>query len=133
MKNITILLSIVYVVCLSSCGILKRTTISEVSVSSDTLISIRQKTDSVYIRDSVIIREKGDTVFIFKDRFRTAYKTKIDTILKVHSDTVRVKDIVMQEVKKPMNNLERLLLFSGAAFWVIIIVVISLKLRNHFG
>lgn len=76
------------------------------SVHTDTIYMVRTDTvqtvsairDSVLIRDSVFVREKGDTIFIYKERWRertaaahdTIYKVRTDTVLRTRTDTVRV-------------------------------------------
>lgn len=46
--------------------------------------------DSIYYRDSIYIKEKGDTVTYYVERLRYAYKIKTDTIYtyKLKRDTV---------------------------------------------
>ena len=84
-KLIVIIFSLVLVCILAGCR-----TIKDVQNTSnvETRIEYRDKyhRDSIYIRDSVIIHEKGDTVF--KDRWRTEWKDRIihDTVN--HTDTV---------------------------------------------
>ena len=43
------------------------------------------KVDSVYIRDSVNVYIKNDTIFIYKERFNNKYIYKTDTIIKMDS------------------------------------------------
>ena len=48
----------------------------------------RLQRDSIYVQDSVYIRDKGDTVFV--DRWRYVYKDKLITDTLLINDTVRV-------------------------------------------
>lgn len=52
------------------------------------------KLDSIYVKDSVYVFQKGDTVVIskiaYRDRYRNIYKVKLDTIFKHDSITVPV-------------------------------------------
>lgn len=45
--------------------------IETIRYQRDTTYVQQVKVDSVYRRDSVFVREKGDTVFIYKERIRT--------------------------------------------------------------
>lgn len=47
------------------------------------------KLDSIYMKDSVYVFQKGDTVFhnkvVYRDRYHNIYKVKTDTIIKTDS------------------------------------------------
>ena len=49
------------------------------SVRYDSVMIEKLMRDSVFVRDSVYLKEKGDTVFKFKDRFVYVYKNRVDT------------------------------------------------------
>ena len=49
------------------------------SVRYDSVMIEKLKRDSVFVRDSVYLKEKGDTVFKYKDRFVYVYKNRVDT------------------------------------------------------
>lgn len=49
------------------------------SVRYDSLMIEKLMRDSVFVRDSVYLQEKGDTVFKYKDRFVYVYKNRVDT------------------------------------------------------
>ena len=57
--------------------------------------------DSIYINDSVFIREKGDTVWV--EKFKTIYKDRIRMV--VERDTFMRCDTISQivEVEKPLT------------------------------
>ena len=48
-------------------------------VRYDSIVFVSLDRDSVFVRDSVFLREKGDTVFKYKDRFVYVYKVRVDT------------------------------------------------------
>lgn len=58
----------------------------------------RLQRDSIYFRDSIIMREKGDTMFI--DRWRYLYKDRLITDTLIVSDTVRVPYPVEKELTR---------------------------------
>ena len=101
-KLIVIIFSLVLVCVLIGC----KSTEPLQNFNTETRIEYRDKyhRDSIYIRDSVIIHEKGDTVF--KDRWRTECKDKIihDTVFK--TDTVYKEKEVYRDRSEPPNNWE---------------------------
>ncbi len=58
----------------------------------------RLQRDSVYFRDSIFMREKGDTVFI--DRWRYLYKDRLVTDTLLVNDTIRVPYPVEKELTR---------------------------------
>ena len=49
------------------------------SVRYDSLMIEKLMRDSVFVRDSVYLKEKGDTIYKYKDRFVYVYKNRVDT------------------------------------------------------
>lgn len=60
------------------------------SVRHDSVFFEKIRKDSVFVQDSVFIRQKGDTVF--KDKFKLVYKYVLqrDTMLTVRRDSIPV-------------------------------------------
>lgn len=80
----------------------------------------RYHLDSIFIRDSVIIHAKGDTVF--KDRWRDRWRDRIirDT---VHvGDTIYIEKEVFRERTEPPNNLKEIII-------LIIIAILIFKFK----
>lgn len=91
----------VYIICallvLSLIGC--RTRIQYIPVESvRTEYKDRLQRDSIYFRDSIFMREKGDTVFI--DRWRYLYKDKLITDTLIVNDTIRVPYPVEKELTR---------------------------------
>lgn len=83
-----LLLFILALVAMSAC-----TTVREVPVDrikTEYIVKNNTKVDTFLAKDSVFIREKGDTVWLekYKTIYKTSYVDKVDTIIK--SDTVPV-------------------------------------------
>jgi len=65
-------------------------------VKTDTVVKTIEKRDSIVVRDSIYVRQKNDTTYIYKEKWRTklvashdtVYKVKVDTVYKTHTDTV---------------------------------------------
>lgn len=74
---------------------------SSLRVVHDTVEKVAVQKDSVFVRDSVHVREKGDSVYVYKERWNTRLVVSHDTVLKVRTDTVMrmVTDTVLVVVK----------------------------------
>lgn len=83
----------------------------------DSIYIHQLKRDSIYLRDSVYVREKGDTVFV--DKFKYLYKEicKTDTFRVERTDTITT----VVEVEKPLTRWQKLKMeLGGIAFGVCI-------------
>lgn len=78
-----------------------------VAVRRDTVFAARERTDSIYLRDSIIVKEavRGDTVFVEKTAWKTRYKTAImtDTVYVARTDSTAVTQHV-QEKEQPNRH-----------------------------
>lgn len=88
--------------------------------------------DSVYLRDSVYVERKGDTLYVnktlYRDRYHNIYKVKKDTVVK--RDSV----YVAYPVEKEMSRSERLFVAMGkffAALVIALLFVIGVKLYKR--
>jgi len=70
---------------------------------TDTTYIVKQRTDSIWMHDSIHVREKGDTVMI--ERWHTMYKEKMirDTLLQCRVDSVPVPYPVERLVEKSLT------------------------------
>ena len=67
------------------------------SVRFDSVMIEKLMRDSVFVRDSVYLKEKGDTVFKYKDRFVYVYKNRVDTFF---AEKIREKEIPVPVERK---------------------------------
>ena len=83
------------------------------------------KIDSVYKyeRDSVFVKEKGDTVYKYVERVRYRDRYKVDTLIKVMVDSVTVERIKEVKVEKPLSWWQRAKI--GAFWWLVAILLIG--------
>lgn len=65
--------------------------VEHIRVQRDTTYIERVQVDSLYIRDSVFIREKGDTVYQYRERIRDRYRFIHDTTFIHRTDTLMVE------------------------------------------
>ena len=98
------------------------------AVRRDTVFAVREKTDSVYFRDSIIVKEavRGDTVFVEKTAWKTRYKTAVrtDTVYVARTDSAAVTQHV-QEKEQPNRHAW---LYAVAAMLFAIVAVTLLYL-----
>lgn len=90
----------------------------------DTTYVQQVKVDSVYRRDSVFVREKGDTVFIYKERIRDRYVFRHDTLRLVKVDSVAVERVKEVKVEKPLSAWKTAKI--GAFWWLVAAVLLLL-------
>ena len=87
------------------------------SVRYDSLMIEKLMRDSVFVRDSVYLQEKGDTVFKYKDRFVYVYKNRVDTFF---AEKIREIEVPVP-VERKLTWWERVKL--NYAEWVIAVLV----------
>ena len=98
---------------------------------SSALFSVVRSVDTIYLHDSVFVREvmRGDTVYLTRTEWRDRWRTRV-----VH-DTVRHTEYVDRVVEKPPERYVPKfykwctgLLFVGL---VVLAVIITLKIRKR--
>ena len=103
---------------------------SHEAVRRDTVFAVRESTDSVYFRDSIIVKEamRGDTVFVEKTAWKTRYKTAIrtDTVYVARTDSTAVTQHV-QEKEQP--NRHTWLYAVAAMLFAIVSVILLYRLK----
>ena len=87
------------------------------SVRYDSVMIEKLMRDSVFVRDSVYLQEKGDTVFKYKDRFVYVYKNRVDTFF---AEKIREIEVPVP-VERKLTWWERVKL--NCAEWVIAVLV----------
>ena len=87
------------------------------SVRYDSVMIEKLMRDSVFVRDSVYLQEKGDTIYKYKDRFVYVYKIRVDTFF---AEKIREKEVPVP-VERKLTWWERVKL--NYAEWVIAVLV----------
>ena len=92
---------------------------------------IIESRDSIYLKDSVIIFIKGDTVF--KDRYKTklVYKERIDTFTYIKVDTIS-KPVIIEKEKKIGFVQQTINYISYFALIILIGILIFYFIRSKF-
>ena len=98
---------------------------------NDTVRVTQYQRDSIYMHDSILVRQHGDTVTI--DRWHTHYRDRwhTDTIYKSRVDSVPYKVEVIKDVSAKLSWWGRLRLnISNVLLGVIAFVIILLFIRR---
>jgi hypothetical protein len=83
------------------------------------------KYDSIYLKDSVYIIQKGDTVYNNKVAYRYKYKYLKDTITINKADTItRLQKVTEIKVKNQLNVVQKVLMYIGLFSLLIFIIII---------
>ena len=94
----------VFLVMLSSCS---PRVIEHIRYQHDTTYVEKVQIDSIYKRDSVYVKEKGDTIYIYKEKIRDRYKFLRDTVRVVKVDSVMVEHVKEVQVEKKLSWWQR--------------------------
>lgn len=87
---------------------------------TDTLIQTRVQHDSVMLKDSINVRESGDTVYFTRWRTQLVKKEVHDTTYISKTDSVPVPYPVTEYVEKPLAWWQKGLMWMGVALMVIV-------------
>ena len=83
------------------------------------------KYDSIYLKDSVYIIQKGDTIYNTKIAYRYKYKYLKDTITINKTDTItRLQKVTEIKVKNQLNVVQKILMYIGLFSLLMFIIII---------
>ena len=83
------------------------------------------KYDSIYLKDSVYIVQKGDTIYNNKVAYRYKYKYLKDTITINKADTItRLQKVTEIKVKNQLNVVQKILMYIGLFSLLMFIIII---------
>lgn len=91
------------------------------TVKYDSIYINKAQVDSVYHRDSIYVVDKGDTVFLYKDRYIYKYKDRTDTLYVTNTNSIQVPYPVEKELTKWQQFRMD---FGGWAIATVIIIVL---------
>lgn len=91
----------------------------------DTTYIVKRDSVRFYDRDSIFIREKGDTIYQYVEKWRWRDRVRVDTIYRARVDSVFVDRIKEVEVSKPLSWWENAKI---RAFWYLLGAVLLLLL-----
>lgn len=98
--------------------------VETVRTQHDTLRMVQQRTDSVYLRDSVEVVQKGDTVYKTRYRDRVRVRTLTDTLTRtvIRNDTVAVPYPVERELSRWEQTKQH---YGGVAIVAVVVVLVA--------
>ena len=96
MKTVYVILTILLASAICSCRTVKYVPVE--TVRTDTVYSNYSRMDSIFVRDSVYINQKCDTVTEYRYKYVYKYKDRIDTLYISSRDTVSVPYPVEKEL-----------------------------------
>ena len=83
------------------------------------------KYDSIYLKDSVYIIQKGDTIYNTKVAYRYKYKYLKDTIIVNKTDTItKLQKVTEIKVKNQLNVVQKILMYIGLFSLLMFIIII---------
>ena len=88
--------------------------VERVEMKHDTTYVVKRDSIHFYDRDSIFVKEKGDTVYKYVERWRWRDRVKVDTLVRVRVDSVTVERTKEVQVEKPLSGWKS---FKIGAFW----------------
>ena len=85
-------------------------------ISRDTLYISTHSRDSIWLHDSILIREKGDTFWVEKWHTKFIEKVVSDTVYKSRVDTVGVPYPLKELVARELSWWQKTLMWMGGWF-----------------
>lgn len=90
-------------------------------VRTDTTYITKQLRDSIWLHDSIYMRDRGDTILI--ERWHTRYQERQvhDTLYQSRVDSIPVPYLVPEYVEKQLNWWQKLRMHCGEAFLALLL------------
>ena len=127
----TLVVIIILLACLSFCGCTKTEYVTVEKIRTDTTYITKHQRDSIWLHDSVMVSEKGDTIRIEKWHTKYVSKEVHDTLYLATHDTIPQPYPVTQTVEKPLSKIERALIIIGCLAIMALLVFIVLKIKPY--
>ena len=123
------ILILIAILLLTSCKSVEY--VEVVKVRTDTTYITKQQRDSIWLHDSIHIKERGDTMLI--ERWHTKYIEKVthDTTYVATHDTIPQPYPVTQYVEKKLSWMQKSLMGVGLLALMALVVAIALWLKKH--
>ena len=96
----------------------------------DTTYITKELRDSVFLHDSVSVKERGDTVFVERWHMKFRERLRTDTVYRSRTDTVPVPYPVEKLVERQLTGWQRLRLGLGSAVLIGLVGFVGWKLRR---
>lgn len=113
---------------LTGCTTTKVVTVPE--VHTDTTYITQHQRDSIWLHDSISIKEKGDTIRIERWHTKHISKEVHDTLYRAKTDSIPVPYEVVKEVPRPRSKLELVVFCAGLISIMALIFFFALKVKR---
>ena len=115
-----------------SCKTIEYVPVVEHEVHHDSIYFTHVQRDSIWQHDSIMIKEKGDTVRIEKWHTKYIEKLRVDTTYIAKTDTVPVPYEVKVEVPAKISKTQKGLMMIGLLSIMAAIVALAFWLKKLF-
>lgn len=117
---------IVALLMLMSCAATRKASTEEVTDNYrsterlDSIFITAIQHDSIYLRDSIYVREKGDTVYKYVEKLRYKYVNSVDTLYRtiVRVDTAYVDRTKLEVYEKPVYIEKKIKWYNKCCIWL---------------
>lgn len=120
--------------CLFVCSCKTTKVVTVERVTHDTTFVAREHRDSIYLHDSIFVKEwqKGDTVFVSKTQWKDRWRERIvkDTLRVVKVDSIPVPYPVVKEVEKKLTKTQKGLMWTGGLSIMALLAFVFRKIRR---
>ena len=123
-----ILIVVIVFLLLTSCKQIEYVTVEK--VRNDTTYITKHQRDSVWLHDSIMVSEKGDTIRIEKWHTKFIEKVSHDTTYVATHDTIPQPYPVTEYVEKPLGWWQKGLIWIGIISLMVVIVIVAWKLKR---
>ena len=100
------------------------------TVRTDTLKVTKYERDSIYIHDSTIVREKGDTMLIEKWHTKFRDRWHHDSVYIARHDTIPQPYPVTEYIERKRSKIDWFFTITGIIALIAVIVFVAVKLRR---
>ena len=126
--SMVVIIVLLVLMLLTGCTTTKYVTVPE--YHTDTLIIQKHQRDSVWLHDSISIKDKGDTVRIEKWHTKYVEKQVHDTTYVAKRDSVPYPVEVVKEVPRPLTKTQIAMMVIGFVCTFLVVVYIGSKIRG---
>jgi hypothetical protein len=102
----------------TSCGAARKQV--ETIYLRDTTYISKVQVDSVFRRDSIFVKEKNDTIYIYKEKLRDRYRLLRDTVYRHKVDSVYIDKVREVKVEKQLTAWQK---FRLRGFWALLAAI----------
>lgn len=115
-----------------SCKSIEYVPVVEHEVHHDSIYFTQVQKDSVWLHDSILVKDRGDTVLVEKWHTKYIEKLRIDTTYIAKVDSIPVPYEVTKYVEKNLSKTQKALMMIGIIALMAAIVALAFWLKKIF-